>query len=81
MELLLIAIVVVSNILCFSIGAKVGQKVIKGESIEFPDPMKAVREHQARKEAEMEQSKLDTIRRNIDRYDGTGYGQEDVPRG
>lgn len=81
MELLLIAIVVVSNILCFSIGAKVGQKVIKGESIEFPDPMKAVREHQARKEAEKEQSKLDTIRRNIDRYDGTGYGQEDVPRG
>ena len=64
---------------CFLLGAKVGQKVVKGESIELPDPMKPVREHRARKEAQMEQSRRDTIMRNIDSYDGTGYGQEDVP--
>lgn len=81
MEVLLLAVMAASNILCFAIGAKVGQKVIKGESIELPDPLKPVREHQARQEAKKEQSKIDTIMRNIDNYDGTEYGQEDVPRG
>ena len=81
MEVLLIAVVAASNILCFSIGARVGQKVIKGESVEMPDPMKAVREHQARSEAKKEQSKIDAIMRNIDNYDGTANGQKDVPRG
>lgn len=81
MEVLLLAIVVASNILCFCIGARVGQKVIKGESIEMPNPMKAIREHQARAEAKKEQTRLDTIMQNIDNYDGTGYGQKDVPRG
>jgi hypothetical protein len=41
--------------------------------------MQAVREHREKKEAEMEQEKIDTILRNIERYDGTGNGQEDVP--
>lgn len=81
MEVLLIAVVAASNILCFAIGAKVGQKVVKGESVELPDPMKTVREHQSRQEAKKEQSKIDAIMRNIDNYDGTEYGQEDVPRG
>ena len=81
MEVLLIAVVAASNILCFAIGAKVGQKVIKGESIEMPDPMKAVREHQARTEAKKEQSKIDAIMHNIDNYDGTANGQKEVPRG
>jgi hypothetical protein len=77
---LLLAIASLSNIACFVIGAKVGQKVIKGESIETPsvNPMKAYKEHQAQKEAEAEKNKIDTILRNIDIYDGTGYGQEEV---
>ena len=29
-------------------------------------------------EAQMEQDKIDTIMRNIERYDGTSQGQEDV---
>jgi hypothetical protein len=80
MEVLLMAIFSLSNIACFLIGAKVGQKVVNQEKIELPtvNPMKAYREHQARKEAEMEKSKIDTILRNIDNYDGTPYGQEDV---
>ena len=80
MEVLLLVIISVSNIVCFVIGAKVGQAVIKGEKIETPNlnPLKAVRESQARKEAEIKQDKLNTVLRNIDRYDGTSKGQEDV---
>ncbi len=69
---------------CFLIGAKVGQKVSKGEAVELPyvNPIKAYKEskeqREAEKEAEMEQDKLDTILRNIEKYDGTGRGQEDV---
>ncbi len=69
---------------CFLIGAKVAQKVSKGESACLPsvNPIKAIKEsreqREAQKEAEMEQDKLDTILRNIERYDGTGAGQEDV---
>lgn len=67
---------------CFIVGAKVGQKVSKGEDINVPtiNPIEAIRERNAKKEAEMEQDKLDTIMRNIESYDGTPNGQEDVPR-
>ena len=67
---------------CFLTGAKVGQAVSKGEKIETPtvNPMQLYREKEARKEAQMEQDRLDTILRNIERYDGTSNGQEDVRR-
>ena len=83
MEVLLLAVMAASNIVCFIIGAKVGQAVSKGEKIETPtiDPLKAYREREAKKEAQREQERLDTIMRNIESYDGTGNGQEDVPRG
>lgn len=81
--ILLLVIASASNIVCFIIGAKVGQKVSKGETIEAPtlNPMKAVRERQDRKQAEAEQERIDAIMRNIESYDGTSRGQEDVPRG
>lgn len=83
MEALLLLVMGMTNILCFLIGAKTGQKVSKGEEIELPtvNPLKAVKEHKARQEAEWEQDRVNTILRNIESYDGTGYGQEDVPRG
>lgn len=67
---------------CFMMGAKVGQTVSKGEPIETPtvNPVKAIKEHRARQEAEMEQSRIDTIMQNIENYDGTGFKQEDVPK-
>ena len=76
----ILAIASLTNIACFVIGAKVGQTVSKGDTIETPtiNPMKAYREHQAQKEADREKDKYNTIMRNIDSYDGTGYGQEDV---
>lgn len=81
--ILLIAIVGTLNIVCFFIGAKVGQKVSKGESIELPsaNPLKAVKEHSAKKKAERKQDRTNVIMQNIERYDGTPNGQKDVPRG
>lgn len=81
--LLIVAAVTLNNILCFYIGAKVGQKVVKGEAVELPslDPMKAIRERQSQREADRKQEREEVIWRNIERYDGTALGQEDVPRG
>lgn len=81
MEVLLLAVMALSNIVCFIVGAKTGQTVSKGETIETPtvNPMKAYREREAKKEAQMEQDKLAVIMRNIENYNGTGQGQEDVP--
>jgi hypothetical protein len=83
MEVLLLLVAGALNIACFFIGAKVGQTAAKGETLELPavDPMKPIREHRERKEAERKSERYDTIMRNIDSYDGTGIGQEDVPRG
>ena len=84
MEIILILVVGTLNIACFFIGAKLGQKVAKGEKIELPsvNPIKAVQEHnekkRADKEAEREQERRNTIMQNIDRYDGTERGQRDV---
>lgn len=81
MENLLLTIAVGAlNIVCFYIGAKVGQKVSNGEPIEIPkvNPMKAYREEQSRKEAEKEQIRRNTIMENIEAYDGTSAGQKDV---
>jgi len=81
MEALLLAVMGLTNIACFVIGAKVGQAVSKGETIETPkvNPMKAYREREEKREAQKEQERLETIMRNIESYDGTGRRQEDVP--
>ena len=80
--ILLILVVGALNVACFFIGAKVGQKVSKGEPIELPkiDPIKPIREHQEHKKAEAERDYYETIMSNIDNYDGSGIGQKDVPR-
>lgn len=84
MDILLIAVVGTLNIVCFFVGAKVGQTVSKGKEIEvpkIPSPVALYKAHTEAKEVEAEKNKLDTILRNIERYDGTANGQEDVPRG
>ena len=82
MEALLLLIMGVVNVLCFIVGAKVGQKAAKGEEIELPNvnPLKAYRERQDKREAEMEQDKVEAILRNLEAYDGTSNGQKDLPR-
>jgi hypothetical protein len=76
-----VALVTFLNVSCFIIGARVGQKVVKGEKIELPklNPMEIYKEHQEKKEVEKEKDKLETILRNLERYDGTANNQEDVP--
>lgn len=81
MDALTIAVMGAVNILCFMIGAKVGQSVSRGERVELPNPVKAAKEHKAQQEAELIKDQYDTIMRNIDNYNGTSSGQEDVPRG
>lgn len=82
MEILLVLAVGAMCIGCFIVGAKVGQQVAKGETvgIPLPDPVKAIKEHKREKEVDRERSKVETILRNIEAYDGTSIGQEDVPQ-
>ena len=82
--ILLIAVVGFICALCFILGAKVGQKVVRGEEIKTPqisalNPLKMYEEHKNKEEAKKEVEKLDVILRNIEIYDGTEKGQEDVP--
>jgi hypothetical protein len=81
MEALTILAIGISCMACFLLGAKVGQATAKGEKVELPsvNPLKAYREKENRKEAEVEQDRINTILRNIESYDGTSNGQKDLP--
>lgn len=83
MDILLVLAVSAANIACFLLGAKVAQATAKGEEIKLPsvNPLKLVQEAKERAAVKDEQDKVATILRNIESYDGTGYGQEDVPAG
>lgn len=73
------------NFACFFTGVMAGQSLAKGEKIKTPElnPVKVVNkvitEHREKEEAKAEKEKLETILRNIERYDGTSSHQEDVP--
>ena len=80
-----LVLVGMQNLICVIIGLKIGLALNKGESFSLPNPIKEYAEQQtkrqAKKEAKKEQEKIETILRNIENYDGTGFGQMDVPRG
>jgi hypothetical protein len=80
--LAIIAVVGTLNVVCFFIGASVGSKVAKGEKITAPsiNPMEKMRAIQDRKEAQREQDRYDTILQNVENYNGTSQGQQDVPK-
>lgn len=82
MEIILVLVVGALNIACFFVGAKVGQTVAKGKDIESPsiNPLDFVQKQREKKEAERKKTRIETIMRNIDNYDGTSAGQEEVPR-
>lgn len=82
--ILLVLVIGILCIVCFFVGARVGQKVVRGEEIKTPDisklnPMNIKKEREQKYETEKEKNKLETILKNIERYDGTDAGQEDVP--
>ena len=80
--LILIVSIGIMNILCFFIGAKIGQKVVRQEPIEMPkiQPIKAIREHNENREVVRIQEKDRILSENIDNYNGTSLGQQDLPR-
>jgi hypothetical protein len=67
---------------CVVIGAKIGQKAVRGEDIELPkfEPVKTIREYNEQKEVRKEQEKQKIIAENIDAYNGTPYGQQELPK-
>lgn len=69
-------------ILAFIIGARVGQKIVKGEEVkvDVPHPVEAIKEHLEKKEIEKEQSRIEIMMNNIDNYDGTALGQKEIPK-
>lgn len=80
--IILISIACFFNVVSFFIGAKVGQKVVRGETLETPlkSPLKFVSEAKEQFEYRKEQERLQTISDNIDNYDGTSIGQKDIPQ-
>lgn len=84
MEPLVFAIMGVVNIACFLAGAWTQQKVQKGEPIAVKPPAagigESIRAHRERKDMQKEQERLEAVLGNIERYDGTGTGQREIPR-
>jgi hypothetical protein len=84
MDALTVAVMGIAMIACFITGAKVGQAVQKGKDIEveFPtaSPIETIKNHLSKKDAQKEQDRLDAIMANIESYDGTSFGQRDIPR-
>lgn len=77
--LFLMLIISTSNVMCFFIGARVGQKVINKEPLKITSPAEKIREHKAKKEEKAKLDRYSILMENIEKYDGTGIGQKDVP--
>ena len=79
--MLMITAVWLMNLGSFFLGAKVCKMGNRDEESKAPSvsPLKAFREREVRKQAEHEQSRLDAILRNVEGYNGTANGQEDIP--
>lgn len=78
----MLVLVGIQNLICIYMGAKIGLALARGEAITVPNPIEAVKEHREKKEAQeaaaKEQKRIDAILRNVDNYNGTAEGQEDV---
>lgn len=74
-DLLLILIISLLNIMCFFIGAKIGQYTVKGKDIKLPNPVQAIEEHKETKKQREEEDRKQKILKNIDNYNGTPLGQ------
>lgn len=83
MEVLLLLVMAIANIVCFMVGAKVGQAVSKGEDVKLPtlNPVEIYKAHKENKAAEAEMNRLDAVLQNLESYNGTEAGQKDIPRG
>lgn len=82
MTVLIIVTSSIFNIICFFLGAKIGQRVVNNQPVRIIDksPIESIREKQDSKELKKQQEIDDVIKHNIDVYDGTSLGQKDIPR-
>mgnify|MGYP003313318982 CR=1 FL=1 len=65
----------------YTLGLRNGQKLAKREEITMPEinPVTVINKQIERKEQQKEQEILDIMMSNIDNYDGTGLGQQQIP--
>ena len=79
--ILLCTIFGVFIIIAYTMGLKNGQKLSKNETIEVPNinPVKAITKELEEHEEKKQQRIEDIINQNIDNYNGTGIGQQDIP--
>lgn len=78
MSIWLYLIGTIGNIVCFWLGAYVGTRVVKGEKIDLPNPVKAIQEHKVKVAEDAKIKEIETIIENIEKYDGTPNGQKEV---
>ena len=64
----------------FLLGAKVGQKIANNEPITIPtlNPVKVVKNYKLTKKQQEEIDELNKLMSNIDNYDGSDIGQQEV---
>ena len=72
-----IIIVSILNVVCFLIGAIVGQRVFERKPV-IMNPIKEIKEYQEEKETDKELEKYRTIAENIDNYNGSSIGQKRI---
>lgn len=70
--IILIVSIGILNILCFFVGAKVGQKVVNKEELKLPslNPMQAVRSYEEKKEEEQKEKDYKDNLEAINNYNG-----------
>lgn len=76
-------ILCVINLISMLLGIKIGMSVASKKDLSL-NPIKAIQEHKQerieKKEADLKDRQLKTMLKNIDNYDGTEFGQEEIPR-
>ena len=72
-----IIIVSILNIVCFLIGALVGQRVFERKPV-IVNPIKEIKEIKEEKEISKEEQRFKDIADNIDAYNGTSIGQKRI---
>ena len=65
------------NIVCFLIGAIVGQRVLERKPV-IINPIQEMKEHIEEKEISKEEQRFQTIADNIDAYNGTSIEQKRI---
>lgn len=65
------------NIVCFLIGAIVGQRVLERKPV-IVNPVQEIKNHIEEKEISKEEQRFQDIADNIDAYNGTSIGQKRI---